>query len=306
VTVQATRATLNGTPGDPPDRRRRMPRGWMPYALGGPAAVFLALVVIAPFVNLVILSLYHNTFFGIKENVSLRNYVQIFTQGYYLHEIVHSLLLAVVAAAIALILGVPTAFIAWRAPRPVRTAILLLTLAPILISSVVRTLGWVVALGPGGLADRLLMDLGLGTPRLLGTNAAVLIGFANVFMPFMVLSVMSALRNVDPQLLMAARTLGASELRMWMQIVVPLVSPGMVAGAILVFSLAANSYITPAMLGGGSFSVLPVEIYQQTTVIQNLPLASAIGVVLTLLVVFIVVVQMIIMERRFHTIMVAH
>jgi putative spermidine/putrescine transport system permease protein len=304
--MQATTVTSPNRAGASAPARRRARKGWLPYALGGPAAVFLLLVVIAPFVNLVILSLYHSTFFGIQEHVSLGNYAKIFTQSYYLHEILHTLVLAVLAAAISLVLGVPIAFIAWRAPRPVRTTILLLTLAPILISSVVRTLGWVVALGPGGLVDKILGSVGLGSPALLDTNTAVLIGFANVFMPFMVLSVMSALRNVNPQLLMAARTLGASELRTWLQIVFPLALPGMAAGVILVFSLAANSYITPAMLGGGSFSVLPVEIYQQTTIIQNLPLAAAIGVVLTALVVLIVVLQMIIMERRFHTIMVAH
>ena len=181
-----------------------------------------------------------------------------------------------------LLLGFPLAIFIWRSKTRVRALVLFITLAPILVSVVVRSYGWVVLLSNKGLVNSFLLYFGvIDRPiRLIFNETGVIIGMVHVLLPFMVLSILSSLQSIDKSLEDAASTLGATPFRANIDIVLPLVIPGVVAGVILVFILAVGSFITPVLLGGQVVMTLPILALQQFQTTFNWALGSAIAMVL--------------------------
>jgi putative spermidine/putrescine transport system permease protein len=107
------------------------------------------------------------------------------------------------------------------------------------------------------------------------TQGAVIVGLVHVFLPFMVLSVSAAFDRIDPAIAEAASTLGAGSMATFWQVILPLLNPGVAAGATIVFSLAMSSYVTPALMGGGNAGVLTTLIYQQLVVTYDWQFAAA-------------------------------
>jgi len=140
--------------------------------------------------------------------------------------------------------------------RPRERAILmLLIISPLVVSIVIRNLGWLIILGRRGLLDALAGLLGLGSADLLRTETAVVIGLAHIFYPFMVLSIYGSLQNIDPAVLRAAANLGAGPWRAFSAVTLPLSMPGLIAGSLIVFALSVSSFVTPALLGGARVKV---------------------------------------------------
>jgi putative spermidine/putrescine transport system permease protein len=137
-----------------------------------------------------------------------------------------------------------------------------------------------VILGPSGLVNSLLLSLSVTAApfRLLYTEGAIDIGLTHVLLPYMVLSIDAALSQFDRRLISAARSLGASPLATFRRVVWPLALPGVLSGSLLVFALASSAFVTPSMLGGGHNRVVPSLIFEQTLVLFDRPLASAIAV----------------------------
>ncbi len=159
-----------------------------------------------------------------------------------------------------------------------------------------RSYGWVILLGSNGLVDNAFQALGIKGAVILHTETAVVVALANVLLPFLVLSVATSLQAIDPAVPLAASSLGASPWRAFRKVTVPLSLPGVVSGLLIVFSLAASSFVTPALLGGSSFKVLSVMVYQEAMVLQNWPLAAALAIVLVLVVLLVLPVQTRIIE----------
>jgi putative spermidine/putrescine transport system permease protein len=115
------------------------------------------------------------------------------------------------------------------------------------------------------------MTLGLiRTPlHLMFTDGAVIVGLLHVFLPLMVLPILTALDRIDPNVPQAATTLGASRFTTATQVILPLATPGLVSGVTIVFSLAMSSYITPALMGGPDSGMITTLIYQQFVVTFN-------------------------------------
>ena len=165
-------------------------------------------------------------------------------------------------------------------------------LGPLLISVVARTLGWALLFGGNnGLVNKLLMSLGLiGSPlRFMFTETGMVVALTHVLMPFMVLSVWAALQRVDPQIENAALSLGAGPLTIIRRIVLPQIMPGVLSGAIIVFSLAASAFATPAIIGGRRLKVAATLAYDEFLNTLNWPLGAAVAVLLLLALVLIVV-----------------
>ena len=169
-----------------------------------------------------------------------------------------------------------------RATGRRRAYLTLVILAPLLISVVVRSFGWLVILGPNGLVNSALRGLGLiDEPlRLLYTETAITLGLVHVFLSFMVLSVATALGRIDPAVLRAAASLGAGPVRTFLRVVLPLSLPGVAAGSVIVFTLSASAFITPALLGGPRVKVMSYLAYQQTMLLSDWPYGAAIALVL--------------------------
>ncbi len=250
-----------------------------------PALAAFIVLFLAPLGFLLSESLHRFSLTGAVSGLTWVNYAKLLGDAYYLRLLGETMKLSALASLLCLILGTPVAWTLRLAPARAQGLILLGLLAPLLVSVVVRSFGWVVILGEFGLANAAMQAVGIDGPAShrshLSTEPAVLAGLVHVFLPFMVLAITASLQKLDLQLLRAARNLGASRARAFLA-VLPLSLPGMVAGAATVFALTAGSYVTVAVLGGNGVRVLAVVGYEQAISGMNWPLGSAIGLVLLL------------------------
>lgn len=226
---------------------------------------------------------------GVSELTTI-NFRKLLTDTFFLQTLWLSVRLSLEVTAITLVLGFPLAYLYTRLGPAWRLTILFVTLLPLLTSAVVRSFAWIVILGKQGLVNAALVGSGLvdAPVKLLFTLDGVRIALAQVQLPFMLLPLINAMEQLDPSLEQAAVSLGASQFRAFFRVTVPLSAPGVVAGAILSFALTISAFITPAMVGGGSFNVIPTLIYQSAIV--TLDWSTAATTALILLVVALAVV----------------
>ncbi|SIR63111.1 ABC transporter permease [Pseudacidovorax sp. RU35E] len=203
--------------------------------------------------------------------LTLANYARLMRSDFYLGIVGRTLGLSALTTLLTAVFGMVLGLSVWRARPSVRGMLLVMILAPLLVSIVARTYGWVVLLGDKGALNSVLMALGLTDEplRIMYTQPAVLIGLVHVFLPFMVLSLLGALDRIDPLLTEAAATLGASRWHVFRHVILPLAVPGLASGTIIVFSLSMSSYVTPALMGGSRSGLMTTFIYQQFSVTMN-------------------------------------
>ena len=251
------------------------PRWRTGLLLALPAIVIFGLLFIAPLFTLVA-----NSFRTQAGAFTLGNYERFLGDPFYRDVLWNTLRVAALTTIGCLLVGYPFAlYMRGRSPR-VRNWLSLLLLSPLLISMVIRAYGWLVVLGPNGPVAAVIQWLGLTPPQLLYNDTAVLIGMVHVMLAYMVLPLMGSLDRIDPTLVPAAKGLGAPGWTCFWRITLPLSAPGMLAGAMIVFSLTASSFVTPAILGGPKVKLMPYFVYTQATTTLDWPYAAAIGFVL--------------------------
>jgi putative spermidine/putrescine transport system permease protein len=214
--------------------------------------------------------------------MTIKNYGELFSSSFHLSSFITSLKLSIIVTILTAIVGYPVAYYLVRSNSRWKGVIFIAILSPLLISLVVRSLGWLIMLGRQGIINRILVTLGIVDEpvQLIYTFWAVVVGEIHVLLPFMVLSITSVLYQVPKSLEDAAGILGASPLKTFLRVTLPLSIPGVVAGCFLVFALTMGSYITPQMLGGGKVGVVTLDIYDRMMVILDWPLGAALAVVL--------------------------
>ncbi|MGY2052100.1 ABC transporter permease [Methylobacterium sp. JK268] len=281
-----------------PRARRRV----APLALLLPALMLFLGVVLVPLAMTVLLSFHDwGQYKGIEPVLVLKNWQEIATDPYYAEMFGRTFRIALVTTGVTALLGAPEAYILSRMDRRWRGLFLLLILGPLLISVVARTLGWALLFGgSNGLVNKLLMSLGLiGAPLpFLFSETGVIVALVHVMMPFMVLSVWAALQNLDPQIEHAAASLGAGRATILTRIVLPQIMPGLFSGAIMVFTLSASAFATPAIIGGRRLKVASTLAYDEFLNTLNWPLGAAVAVLLLAALVLIVVGANALVERR--------
>ena len=213
------------------------------------------------------------------------HYGQILERAVYLKVLANTFEIAAIATLVCVLLGYPLAY--WmRSLSPGRQLLAVaLVVLQFWVSILVRTYAWIVILGNDGLVNRSLQGLGLiGAPvSFLYNQFGVVLGTANVLLPFLVLPLFAAMLKLDDRLLQAAASLGASRRTIFWRVFFPLTLPSLAAGAILVFILTLGFFITPAILGGGR---VPMIANMLDLLINRLPrweLAAAISTVLLVL-----------------------
>jgi putative spermidine/putrescine transport system permease protein len=163
---------------------------------------------------------------------------------------------------------------------PWRSVFLLVILAPLLVSVVVRAFGWSLVLGPAGFVNQFLEWIGIGRVRMLYTPIAVVVALVHVMLPFMVIPVWTSLQKLDPQVENAALSLGASRITVWRRVVLPQIVPGLLSGALIVFALSASALAIPGLLGGRRVKMVATLIYDEYLHELNWPLGAAIALAL--------------------------
>ncbi|MGE8444621.1 MAG: ABC transporter permease [Comamonas sp.] len=270
--------------------------------MSGPGLLVFVTMLLAPLALTAILSLnVFNGMEGIQKVYSLKNYLEIFSDSYYLEIFGRTALMSAIVTVLCVVLGVPETLIISRMRGRWRGVFLLIILAPLLISVVVRTLGWSILMGNNGLINKGLMLFHIiDEPlRLAFTMTGVTIAMVHVMVPFMVISVWASLQKLDPQVENAGLSLGASQRTVFRRVVLPQLLPGILSGSIIVFALSASAFATPALLGGRRLKVVATAAYDEFLNTLNWPLGAAIAVVLLVANVVIIVGCNRWIERRF-------
>ena len=220
----------------------------LPYWLTAPGVLIALAFVAVPLVMTLSLSLY--PFVpggGVGEQMTIANFADVARDDYFHAIFARTIGMAFLVTLICIVIGVPEAYVLSRLSERWRAVSIVIVLGPMLISVVVRTLGWAVLLGNEGVINKLLLAAGLVNEpvKMMFTFTGVVIALVHVLVPFMVLAVWASLQKLDTTTEQAAESLGASLWTVLRRIVFPQVIPGVLSGSLIVFSLAASAFATP-------------------------------------------------------------
>jgi putative spermidine/putrescine transport system permease protein len=203
---------------------------------------------------------------------TLRTYVAFFSDPFTYRVVGATIGLALVVTGLAVVIGYPLAYALHTRVRgrAARTALAVILFSPLLVSVVVRTYGWLILLANQGLVNTTLRSVGvIDEPlSLLFNQRGVVISLTHILLPFAIFPVYSVLGRLDATLKEAARDLGAGWWDTFLRVTLPLTMPGVVAGALICFTLALSAFVTPQLLGGGRVQVLPLTVYNSTVEIN--------------------------------------
>ncbi len=220
-----------------------------------------------------------------SESASADNFAFLLTDKLYAFTYMRSVLIAGASTLLCLALGFPMAYAIARADATTRSLLLLLIVLPFWISFLLRVYAWMGLLNNYGVINNLLMWLGLiDQPiQLMYTDLAIFIGMTYSYLPFMILPLYATLERMDLDLVEAAQDLGASRSRAFWDVTWPLARPGVIAGCLLVFIPAMGEYVIPYLLGGSESLMIGRVLFDEFFVNRDWPLASAVAIVLLLL-----------------------
>lgn len=244
-------------------------------ALSAPGLLLIGIVALAPIAWLFWLS------FQGKTGFTLEHYQRLLHESYTL-TLQTTFELSFLVTGICVLLGYPLAYLITQVRPRLAALMMLLVLFPIWTSLLVRCYAWLVLLQRRGVVNTWLQDAGLiETPlRLMHNFTGTTIGMVHIMLPFMVLPLYASMRAINRDYMRAASNLGASPVRAFWQVFVPLSLPGLFAGIVIVFVLCLGFYVTPALLGGGRVFMWSMQIERNVTYYADWGAASALGVVL--------------------------
>lgn len=276
--------------------------GVAPWLLSGPALLLFVGLLLVPLLLTLMLSfrVFSDTA-GVTAAYTLANYWEVISDPYYGSIFLRTAGLAFAVTLLSIVLGVPETIVLARMKRPWQSLCLLIVLGPLLISVVVRTLGWQILLGNNGVLNNLLQALHITDEpvRLVFTMTGMIIALTHVLVPFMVMSVWATMQKLDPQVEWAGRSLGGSPFAVFRRVVLPQIMPGVLSGSIIVFALSASAFATPALIGGRRLKVVATAAYDEFLGTLNWPLGASIAVLLLIANVAIVMGCSRLAERRF-------
>ena len=226
----------------------------------------------------------------------LSNYHFLFSDALYVSSFFYSVKVAAISTLLCLLLGYPMAYGIARATPAVRQTLLLLVILPFWTSFLLRVYAWIGLLKNNGLINKLLLALGIihEPITMMQTDFAVYVGIVYSYLPFMILPLYSNLEKHDRSLLEAAEDLGARPWRAFLRVTLPLSTPGIVAGAMLVFIPAVGEYVIPSLLGRTDQLMIGRVLSDEFFENRDWPVASAVAIVMLLL----LVVPIIIFQRQ--------
>ena len=263
-------------------RERKL--GW---GLLAPALLWTLAFFVVPFAAMLALSFAHMEGRTIVQGLDPANYIRVFTEWSQFKALINSLEITLTVTAISVVLAWPlAAIIAWQVPARYQRLALLMAVLPFWTSYVVRSYSWLLVLGKNGVINKALIGIGLiGQPlELASTRTATVIGFVHFFVMLLTLTIYANLVQLSPNYARAARDLGANRWRTFVHVIFPLTLPGVITGAFVTFVLCIGDYITPQILGGNAELTLPQLIMLQMGRSGDFPMASALSVILMLVV----------------------
>ena len=263
-----------------------------PILLIAPAAILIGLFLILPYLNIVVMS-FRTPGQGVPyaPGFTLASYSKFFADRFYIFQVVNTLWIGLLTTFLCLLLGYPVAWQLARGASAFRAIGYGLVLSPLLVGIVIRSYGWTILLGNNGIINRTLSGCGIiaGPLPLMYNALGIIIALVHVFLPFMILPVMSAIQGIDPSLEAAACSLGASKATAFRRITLPLSVPGIQAGCILVFVLSLSAYVTPSLIGGLRVKTMAVTVVDALIDTFQWPFGSALALMLSIIGAIVVV-----------------
>ena len=273
-------------------RRRLLPR----WIMAWPALAWWTFFFVIPLLWILVYSLGAKPAADVAGPVSLET-LSFKNYGEAISEIFFNVFLITIRTAglgtiLCALIGFPVAYaLAVHVPAKWRSLLIFLLILPFWTSFLLRTFAWRIILAPQGTLSDVLQTIGFISRRLLilDTNAAVQLGIIYNYMPVMIMPIYVALERIDSSLTKASMDLGAGPVRTFFQVTLPLAAPGLFGGLLLTFILAAGDYVVPTILGGTKGLMVGNLVATQILASQNLPLGSAMAVMLIALLALIVV-----------------
>ena len=249
-----------------------------------PMYLFTLVFVGGPLVMMVVLSFLTRDGWSYALSFTWENYAALFTEQ-YLNVFRTSLSLACLSTVLVILLGYPFGLSAALSPDKFRRFYLSAQMIPYWVNSLLRLYGWIIIFRANGLLDKVLMGLGLTDEplKLLYTYPAVVVGMVYVLLPFMFTSVYQVAEKLDLTCVEAARDLGASKMRAFFTVILPLTAPGLKTGVILTFIPSMGLFFIAQILGGNKIVLVGSLIEELLMKAHNQPMAAALSVVLMLL-----------------------
>ena len=263
--------------------------GWM---LATPATLAIALLLVIPVAATI--GLTFTTPGGV-----VQPYVDFFNSRLRRGVLIRTFEVALWVTVISLAVGLMTAYVVARCPPWMKSLLIVLAVFPLLTGVVVRSFAWLVLLGRQGMVNNTLLWAGvIDAPlSMLYTQGAVIVAMVYIFVPLMVLVMVGVLENIPDDLLQASASLGAGPARSFVQVTLPLAVPGLIVGAVLVFTASFTSYATPHLLGGTRQLMMGTFLHQRAMVAFDWPGAAVVAAIM-LAVILITVVVMTRLARR--------
>jgi len=286
-----------------PRRRRRL----LLSGLLGPATVFLGIFFVGPLVIMLIYSLLEPGLYGgVEWNFYHWNFGRILGWSnleyeefdpVYIEIFLRSFKLALLTVIASLVICYPAAFWVSRLPDKWKGFFIFLITLPFFVSLVVRLYAWVLILRPTGFINQVLLSLGIieRPLEMIFTETAVVVGLVYILVPFMFLPIYASLEKLDPSLIEASQDLGASRLRTFRRVILPLTLPGIIGGSIIVFIPSLGNFVVPSLLGGARVVMIGNLVEQQFLSARNWPFGAALAMMImaTVLVFLFIYVAMI-------------
>lgn len=218
--------------------------------------------------------------------LSLVNYARMLEYASYIEIFKTTFLISFVVTGLCILLGYPVAYLLAQLPSRLAAIGLICVLLPFFTSILVRTYAWLVLLQRRGVVNDVLMALGITSEPipLVYNFTGTTIGMLHIMLPFLVLPLYSAIKSIDGDVLRASMSLGASPINTFFRVFLPLSLPGLLAGTVLVFVLCLGFYVTPQLMGGGRVILVSMKIAQNVSMYFDWGAASALGVVLLVIV----------------------
>jgi len=245
----------------------------------GPGLIYLVVFFLVPLALVLSYTFFERgRFGGIVYDFTLENYARAL-EPVYLSVLANSIVIASITTALALLIGYPTAYVMAQLPRRWRTIALILVVMPFWTNFLVRTYAWIVLLNTEGPLNGALVGLGiLDAPlTLLYTPSAVVAGLLYAYLPLMILPLYAAIERLDPELREAAANLGASPVRTFLTVTLPLTLPGVLIGCIFVFVPSIGNFVIPELLGGGKTVMVGNLIRDQFLKARDWPFGSVLA-----------------------------
>lgn len=265
-----------------------------------PLALVLLTFFLVPLLMTVVLSFQSTEFYRLVWTWDLETWREVFSKSYYWSITLRTLGMALICVMLTILISIPVAYALAHRLQAVQNHIKILIVFAFLTDAVLKTFGWTLFLDRFGVLNSTLVVLGLPAlaDNLLFTPAATMIGMVYNHLPYTIFTIYLSMSRLDRDLLLASYDAGASAVRTFFEVTLPLARPGIIAGGVLVFVLSLGVFLEPKVLGGGN-DPMAAELIRQTFESRvNWPLGAALTLVLIVLGAMTLIVSTIVLLRQ--------